>query len=1172
MANTPVGETLTITVKVDEKDASAKLDSLIKKIEQINEVSKGQGFSHLKEVSKTLTEFANASSGLNNAAKSIENISKATSGLVRNLQNVGTKQLGDATKKLSKIGDTFSKFGAKSVSFSYFTNGAGGSGQSSNVGNMQLMSSLAKSLASDFKRAARAGMQLAKLPFKMLLSPMQGVVSKVAGMANSFGRLFSTIGRVAFMRAIRAGIKMVVAGIREGVDHLYLWASAVGNSFKPTMDSIATSFLYLKNSIGAAASPILDTLAPAIEVAVNKLVDLINIFNQVVATLTGASTWRRAIRSAADYSDNISGLGHDATDANDAVKELKNTLLGFDEINRLDDKKKTVSKGNKGKPATGMYAQEGALSFVEQAISQKALDIAQMLRDAWSKGDFTDIGEMIGLKLGDAMMRVPWEEKIQPTVAKIAKSFGTLLNGMFDYNGKGGKAMWDGIAYTVYNALNTALLGYTTFFSTVRWEGIGQGFGAALKKVLKDGINYELVADALSSFPNAVIKAINGFNKEFTVADFADVGQKIGNCIAQALIKIEWGTLFTDIFGVANRIVAGLNSALEGFGKNWGDIKDAIIRGIKSVPATEWTQLGTQIGALIFNVAGFVANVVDMLFKAIKAGNWGKLWDGIKQGFDDKIKKEFGSWENAGIALAKWIGDNLDIITLALAFTFGKFAIGMGVKALTQKLLIAPLLGGKGTLGTWAQGLAITAGLMVAISDLKAEFDKGGINSTAFRDKLGRGIAGAIAGFVFTGGNLAGAALGFTVGVKLDLIVNALKTTVLDKIPLYKWLEELITGMDQSGSKGEFHGSSKNWKPNGGTGTEQDAGYKKGTDIVWDSPNRPSYAAGSSNAWSETVTLQPTLDTSNSKDWLKILNTAWNNIVKNNKVARFLTEGVVDKGLEWWGSVKEFWSNATRGQFASKFNIEGIVNSALTWWSNVQGYWSNAIRGQAAERFNIFGIVNSAASWWSSVKGWWSSAISGQSASAFSIAGVVNAATSWWNQTCGYWNSATRYSSLTATVTTELSSNAIINTFNAAQTWLNNHPVTAIVRTQTVTQKISGAASGLVHRADGGVYKNGIWYPITSYASGGFPSGEMFIAREAGPELVGTIGGNTAVMNNDQIVASVSAGVAQAVASVIGGGNTNDIVIKIDSETIYRAVKKGERMANGRYGTVVTVG
>lgn len=75
------------------------------------------------------------------------------------------------------------------------------------------------------------------------------------------------------------------------------------------------------------------------------------------------------------------------------------------------------------------------------------------------------------------------------------------------------------------------------------------------------------------------------------------------------------------------------------------------------------------------------------------------------------------------------------------------------------------------------------------------------------------------------------------------------------------------------------------------------------------------------------------------------------------------------------------------------------------------------------------------------------------------------------------------------------------------------------------TAKITGK------KAEGGVYKAGKWKPIQQYAAGGSPAGgEMFIAREAGPELVGRMpGGGTGVMNNDQIVASVSAGVYKAV-------------------------------------------
>ena len=52
---------------------------------------------------------------------------------------------------------------------------------------------------------------------------------------------------------------------------------------------------------------------------------------------------------------------------------------------------------------------------------------------------------------------------------------------------------------------------------------------------------------------------------------------------------------------------------------------------------------------------------------------------------------------------------------------------------------------------------------------------------------------------------------------------------------------------------------------------------------------------------------------------------------------------------------------------------------------------------------------------------------------------------------------------------------------------------------------------------------------LPRFAEGGFPEqGQMFIAREAGAEMVGSIGRRTAVANNDQIVAGIASGVAEA--------------------------------------------
>lgn len=57
---------------------------------------------------------------------------------------------------------------------------------------------------------------------------------------------------------------------------------------------------------------------------------------------------------------------------------------------------------------------------------------------------------------------------------------------------------------------------------------------------------------------------------------------------------------------------------------------------------------------------------------------------------------------------------------------------------------------------------------------------------------------------------------------------------------------------------------------------------------------------------------------------------------------------------------------------------------------------------------------------------------------------------------------------------------------------------------------------------------------IPQFAAGGFPdTGSLFIANEAGPELVGTMGGRTAVANNDQIIQGISSGVSVANRDVI---------------------------------------
>ncbi len=70
-----------------------------------------------------------------------------------------------------------------------------------------------------------------------------------------------------------------------------------------------------------------------------------------------------------------------------------------------------------------------------------------------------------------------------------------------------------------------------------------------------------------------------------------------------------------------------------------------------------------------------------------------------------------------------------------------------------------------------------------------------------------------------------------------------------------------------------------------------------------------------------------------------------------------------------------------------------------------------------------------------------------------------------------------------------------------------------------------------------------------AYADGGIPGyGELFIAREAGPEFVGSFGSRNVVMNNNQIVDAVSGGVYDAVRRANAEQSQQPIYLNVEAK------------------------
>jgi hypothetical protein len=91
---------------------------------------------------------------------------------------------------------------------------------------------------------------------------------------------------------------------------------------------------------------------------------------------------------------------------------------------------------------------------------------------------------------------------------------------------------------------------------------------------------------------------------------------------------------------------------------------------------------------------------------------------------------------------------------------------------------------------------------------------------------------------------------------------------------------------------------------------------------------------------------------------------------------------------------------------------------------------------------------------------------------------------------------------------------------------------------------------------------------VNWYAQGGFPNqGELFVAREAGAEMVGAIGRRTTVANNQQIVDGIYKGVYQAMRDAGGNNGGQRIVVMLPNGDVL-----GETFVDWHNGVVKQTG
>lgn len=91
---------------------------------------------------------------------------------------------------------------------------------------------------------------------------------------------------------------------------------------------------------------------------------------------------------------------------------------------------------------------------------------------------------------------------------------------------------------------------------------------------------------------------------------------------------------------------------------------------------------------------------------------------------------------------------------------------------------------------------------------------------------------------------------------------------------------------------------------------------------------------------------------------------------------------------------------------------------------------------------------------------------------------------------------------------------------------------------------------------------------LQGYASGGYvPNGDLFVANEQGAEMIGTINGNTAVANNNQITEAIATATYGAMSKALAeNGGSMTIVVEGDGDKMFRVFQKKQREYNRQTG------
>lgn len=282
------------------------------------------------------------------------------------------------------------------------------------------------------------------------------------GLSGAFKRMFPTISgllgrfkQIVKYRMLRAVIQHISKGFTEGVQNVYQYSKAIGSSLAPAMDSASSMFLQFKNSIGAAVAPLIQALIPVLNQIVSAVITAINYLNQFFALLGGQATWTRALPQTTKAFDKQKKA---AGGAGAAIKDL---LADWDELNIIQSQ----NSGGGGGGGTGAAEDYLNMFKEETKFESKIKDIVNFIKENFDT--ILTVAEGIGAAI------LAW---------KISKAFDKTL-GMLQF-----LELAAGVTLLITGVKTAAAAGYDVGLNGLNSDNLLKSIGGIFETALGGGL------------------------------------------------------------------------------------------------------------------------------------------------------------------------------------------------------------------------------------------------------------------------------------------------------------------------------------------------------------------------------------------------------------------------------------------------------------------------------------------------------------------------------------------------------------------------------------------------------------------------------------------------------------------------------------------------------------